>query len=97
VHDSSQGFLALNLRPRNDGVISVQRVGFNNSGEFRRIEPQDPETGARHITKAWATTDTAKRTQNEFLLMTYHLMLGLESQLEPEQGIPVLSSSERFV
>lgn len=109
--------------PRNEGVISDHRVGFNNSGEFRRIEYRDPETGTEYVfltndmklppgvigqlyrlrwdieksfdefesklleKKAWATSDNAKRMQNEFIALAHNLMLCLSRRLEQEEQI----------
>jgi len=117
---------------RNDGVLSVQRAGFDNCGEFRRIEYRDPETGTVHVfltsdmtlvpgliaqlyrlrwdieksfdvyeskygeTKAWASSDTAKRMQNEFIALTYNLMLGLARKLEQEQGITDVKVEKKY-
>jgi len=118
--------------PRNQGVISVQRVGFNNCGEFRRIQVRDPETGTVHTfltsdltlapgliallyrlrwdieksfdtfeskygeTKAWNSSEVGKRMQNEFIVMTYNLMLGLSHQLETQAGITDVKVERKY-
>ena len=51
--------------PRNQGVISDQRVRFGEPGEFRRIAYQDPETGEIY----------------EFLTTEFHLPPGIIAQL----------------
>jgi len=51
--------------PRNQGVISDERVWFGEPGEFRRITYQDPETGEIY----------------EFLTTEFHLPPGLIAQL----------------
>ena len=54
-----------NKDPRNQGVISDERVWFGEPGEFRRITYQDPETGEIY----------------EFLTTEFHLPPGLIAQL----------------
>jgi hypothetical protein len=118
--------------PRNAGILAVQRVGFNNSGEFRRIVYQDPETHTVYEfltsdltlppgvivqlyrlrwdiekvfdvfeskfreTKAWASADTAKRMQNEFIAMAFNLMLALAGKLEREHGITDVKVEQKY-
>lgn len=130
VHAIDQGWDRQD--PRNAGILSVQRVGFNNSGEFRRIEYQDPEThlvyefltrdmtlppgvivqlyrlrwdiekvfdvfeSKLRETKAWASTDTAKRMQNEFIVMAFNLMLALAGKLEREEGITDVKVAQKY-
>jgi len=118
--------------PRNAGILAVQRVGFNNSGESRKIVYQDPETHLVYEfltsdmtlppgvivqlyrlrwdiekvfdvfeskfqeTKAWASTDTAKRMQNEFIVMAFNLMLALAGKLEREEGITDVKVARKY-
>jgi hypothetical protein len=51
--------------PRNQGVLSDERVRFGEPGEFRRIRYQDPETGEIY----------------EFLTTEFHLPPGVIAQL----------------
>jgi hypothetical protein len=51
--------------PRNQGVLSDERVRFGEQGEFRRIRYQDPETGEVY----------------EFLTTEFHLAPGIIAQL----------------
>lgn len=51
--------------PRNEGVISDERVQFGEPGEFRRIRYQDPESGEVY----------------EFLTTEFHLAPGIIAQL----------------
>lgn len=51
--------------PRNEGVLSDERVRFGEPGEFRRIRYQDPETGEVY----------------EFLTTEFHLAPGIIAQL----------------
>jgi hypothetical protein len=51
--------------PRNEGVLSDERVRFGEPGEFRRIRYQDPETGE----------------VDEFLTTEFHLAPGIVAQL----------------
>ena len=51
--------------PRNDGVLSDERVRFGEPGEFRRIRYQDPESGEVY----------------EFLTTEFHLAPGIIAQL----------------
>jgi hypothetical protein len=51
--------------PRNQGVLSDERVRFGEPGEFRRIRYQDPETGEEY----------------EFLTTEFHLAPGIIAQL----------------
>lgn len=51
--------------PRNEGVLSDERVRFGEPGEFRRVRYQDPETGEVY----------------EFLTTEFHLAPGIIAQL----------------
>ena len=51
--------------PRNEGVLSDERVRFGEPGEFRQIRYQDPETGEVY----------------EFLTTEFHLAPGIIAQL----------------
>ena len=71
-------------------AAQLYRLRWDLEKSFDGFESKSLET------QAWASSDTAKRMQNEFLVLTYNLMLGLESQLEQEEGIRDVKVEQKY-
>ena len=71
-------------------IVQLYRLRWDIEKVFDVFESKFRET------KAWASADTAKRMQNEFIAMAFNLMLALAGKLEREHGITDVKVEQKY-